>query len=320
MERFNQALLTCLLNSIWQIALITSVGACGAWLLRDVAARWRHLLWVATLTMCLCLPLMSAYRSWRGSALNLAEPRSEIAAGELSVELNTDVDRQITPVQESGYVLSIDRNSATGLVALYLLLIGICAARLFTAWMRARDCARRVRNSSIRSATTILHRCQTALGLKARPKLCAAAIPVPITVGSLKPLIVLPDRLLLEDDGDVVTSAIGHELVHIRRRDYAFNLIYELIHLPLSFHPAAALIRRRIRETRELSCDEMVADRLLDADTYARSLVRLAGVAMEVDRRKTITVGLADADILEERVMKILNRPGTNLLKANCCL
>lgn len=65
-----------------------------------------------------------------------------------------------------------------------------------------------------------------------------------------------------EADTDVLTSAIGHELVHVLRRDYLLNLAYELIYLPLSFHPAAALVRRRINQTRELSCDELVTEKL----------------------------------------------------------
>jgi TonB family protein len=111
---------------------------------------------------------------------------------------------------------------------------------------------------------------------------------------------------------EALTAAIGHELVHVWRRDYLLNLIYEIILLPLSFHPAAALMRRRITQTRELRCDELVAELLLHPEVYARSLVQLAGSAMPFARRaRTVTVGIADADILEVRIMSLLKR--TNL-------
>jgi hypothetical protein len=127
--------------------------------------------------------------------------------------------------------------------------------------------------------------------------------------------------LLRETDRGVLTAAIGHELVHVLRRDYLLNLIYELISLPLSFHPATALVKRRIRETRELGCDELVTDKLLDAAVYARSLVHLAGSAINLSRPgATITVGVADADILEERVMTILRRPKTITRRRNLLL
>jgi hypothetical protein len=110
-----------------------------------------------------------------------------------------------------------------------------------------------------------------------------------------------------EADEEVLTSAIGHELVHVARRDYLANLVYEFVYLPLSFHPAAMLIRRRIRQTRELCCDERVASRLLKPDVYARSLVRLIG-AVPVTRRLAAdtTIGIAESDNLEVRIMSLL--------------
>ncbi|PYS29343.1 MAG: hypothetical protein DMF75_17455, partial [Acidobacteria bacterium] len=102
----------------------------------------------------------------------------------------------------------------------------------------------------------------------------------------------------------------GDELIHVARRDYLANLIYEFIYLPLSFHPAAALVRRRIKQTRELCCDESVAAKLLRADVYARSLVRMIGWAPPA-RRLAIdtTIGINESDILEVRIMSLLKTP-----------
>src|SRR6185295_505772 len=88
------------------------------------------------------------------------------------------------------------------------------------------------------------------------------------------------------------------------------NLIYELLFVSISFHPAAAFLRRRVRETRELCCDELVAERILNAEVYARSLVKLASPAPPLRRLSvTTTVGIADADILEARIMSLLKKP-----------
>jgi uncharacterized membrane protein YkoI len=159
--------------------------------------------------------------------------------------------------------------------------------------------------------TQIAERCATAIKMNAvNVRLCSTeSVSVPITIGVFNPVIILPRLLLNEGNEEVLTSAIGHELIHIQRRDYAFNLAYELLFLPLSFHPAAALIRRRIRQTRELSCDELVAERILNAEVYARSLVQLASGTPTLRRLSiTTTVGIADADILEARIMSLLNK------------
>lgn len=320
MERTSQVLLTCLLNACWQIALITTVAALCAWLLRETAARYRHLLWVAALALCFCLPVLTSYQVSRGASFKV-QPEPQTTVQEV-VASSTQIPLDIpTSPKETNSFVPVSRNLATGLVAIYLLFLGFRGVSFFKAWRLTRAIARSVSTLEVpEHLRTIIERCKSALGVKRVGVFGSAAVPMPITVGGLNPLVILPEQLLLEADPDVLTSAIGHELVHVRRRDYALNLIYELIHLPLSFHPAAALVRRRIRETRELSCDELVADRLLNAEVYARSLVRLAGSAMAVGRQPTITVGITDADILEERVMTILRRSKIKLLRKNLLL
>jgi beta-lactamase regulating signal transducer with metallopeptidase domain/uncharacterized membrane protein YkoI len=216
----------------------------------------------------------------------------------------------------------ISRNVAAIVVVLYLLFLCYRSGQLWLAWRRTRIIARSAYSVELpEHVRAVVDECQTALGVRRFQILCSSSVSVPITVGSLNPLVILPEQLLQEADRNVLTSAIGHELVHVWRRDYLLNLLYELIALPLSFHPATALLRRRIKETRELGCDELVTERLLDATVYARSLVRLAGAAVTVGRpTATITVGIADADILEERVMTILRRPQINVRRKNLLL
>src|SRR6185436_6960891 len=138
-------------------------------------------------------------------------------------------------------------------------------------------------------------------------------LPVPVTIGLSHPVIILPEALLRDGNDELLTSAIGHEFIHVARRDYLLNFIYELLFVPISFHPAAALLRRRVRQTRELCCDELVAERIVNAEVYARSLVRLAGSAPPLRRLSvTTTVGIADADILEARIMSLLRKPNLN--------
>ncbi len=59
MKVIAQLVLTFLLNASWQIALLVAFAALCNWLLRGLAARYRHSLWVITLVACLVLPLLS---------------------------------------------------------------------------------------------------------------------------------------------------------------------------------------------------------------------------------------------------------------------
>ena len=87
---------------------------------------------------------------------------------------------------------------------------------------------------------------------------------------------MVPEGFFAATSVDEQLAALGHEMAHIARRDFECNLLYELLYLPVSFHPAAWLIHRAIERTREMACDELVTHRLLDAGVYARSILSIA--------------------------------------------
>jgi beta-lactamase regulating signal transducer with metallopeptidase domain/uncharacterized membrane protein YkoI len=330
MRTISELLLTFLFNACWQIALVTAVAALCARLLRGTTARYQHLLWVVALAFSIglpvltCLPLSGDVNSSEPPP-TIVQPGAEgfVPAPQLIQDMREAPTSSTPPtLNEAVPFIPINRNVAAVVLILYLLFLVYRSGKLCMAWRQARRLKRSACLIDLpEPVRTTVRESQTALGVRRVRVLCSKSIPAPIAVGSLDPLIILPEQLLGETDRGVLTAAIGHELVHIKRRDYLLNLIYELISLPLSFHPVTALVKRRIRETREISCDELVTEKLLDAAVYVRSLVHLASSAVNLSRPgATITVGIADADILEERVMTILRRPKTNARRKNLLL
>jgi beta-lactamase regulating signal transducer with metallopeptidase domain len=325
MRSLVQLLLTILLNACWQIAVVALFAAGCSWLLRGTAAWCRHTVWVAAMVISLCLPIISA--------LN----KVELSPNSKTVVTHSDAEEPFTrpselpeiektqPAASTLYVpsvaparqpelrvpISVDRNLATLLVALYAAFVLYRGVKLLRAWRRTTAIMRTARPTQVSPlAAAIIAKCQTAIGVKRVSVVCSNSVHLPITAGVFKPLIILPEELLSETDEDILLSAIGHELVHVSRRDYILNLVYEFIYLPLSFHPAAALLRRRIKQTRELCCDELVAGKILTPDLYARSLVRLvSSVPLAGRLAPDTTIGITDADILEVRIMSLLRRP-----------
>jgi len=328
MSELSRLLLSFLLNACWQIALVATAAALCGWLLRGTAARHRHLLWVIALVSSFCLPLLASSRLLEGKSSDQA--RAQVTTQRANADsfspaqlIPADIQAaRPAPPQRANSFVPVSRNMAALVVVFYLLLLGNRGGKLFLAWRRTRAIARSAYPVDLPARVqTVIGECQAALGVSRAQIMCSTSVPAPITVGIRDPLVILPEQLLQEVDRDVLTSAIGHELVHVLRRDYLLNLLYELIALPLAFHPATALLKRRIRETRELGCDELVTDRLLEPAAYARSLVQLAGAAIRAPRpTATITVGIGDADILEERVMTILSRPKISLRRKNLLL
>lgn len=99
----------------------------------------------------------------------------------------------------------------------------------------------------------------------------------PGTAYTCKPLVLLPDGLDLYLDGEQFVDVLYHELVHIRRLDFFWNTVGELVSCLLFFHPAIWLALPKLSRERELACDEAVmALRQGRRPDYALCLTRLA--------------------------------------------
>jgi hypothetical protein len=60
MASVSEFVLNYVVNASWQVVAIVVVAAGASCLLRNGPARYRHMLWLATLALCLVVPLLSA--------------------------------------------------------------------------------------------------------------------------------------------------------------------------------------------------------------------------------------------------------------------
>ncbi|HEY9501761.1 MAG TPA: M56 family metallopeptidase [Pyrinomonadaceae bacterium] len=318
MKIANQLLLTFVINACWQIALVVLFVSFGGRLLRLSSARVQHALWVSGLLLCFAVPLLTAV------VPSLQWPPWEAAPSQSVIRELVDrqhLDQTVAGLNphapEMSSKLTLNRTLGFSVLSLFLLVVAYQTLKLIKAWTLTR----RIRNSAFKAdrkanVDVILDRCRHSMPARLDRSvevLFSESVPVPLTLGLFRPKIILPASLLEQVSDELLISAIGHEFVHVARRDYLLNLIYELLYLPISFHPAAAFMRRRVKQTRELRCDELVASEIVKPEVYARSLVVLAGSASSTSRLSPITtVGIADADILETRIMSLLKKSEPN--------
>jgi len=311
----SQLLLTFLLNAIWQVALIAALAAVGSWLLRNSVARYRHWLWVSALCLAFLVPAVTSSRTLFETNV---QPEVTFAREPIAPFQVETAPPSLSEISTTILPSTFRLNQTLGL-ALLGIYFGFVLYRIFKliqAWYTTRSIRRlAVELEPDEIVAEVVRRCELEFGNRSRAVKVfrSETLPVPVTIGLVQPAIILPEPLLREGNVELLTSAIAHEFIHVARHDYVLNLIYELLFVPISFHPAAALLRRRVRQTRELCCDELVAERILNAEVYARSLVRLASSAPPLRRLSvTTTVGIADADILEARIMSLLKKPELN--------
>ena len=97
----------------------------------------------------------------------------------------------------------------------------------------------------------------------------------PVLIGFLRPAILIPAGLLAGIAPDQLEAILLHELAHIRRHDYAVNVMQSLVEGLLFYHPAVWWLSGVVRAERENCCDDAVVALRGDAVGYAAALATL---------------------------------------------
>jgi beta-lactamase regulating signal transducer with metallopeptidase domain len=199
----------------------------------------------------------------------------------------------------------------------------------FLAWRVARLVMAAAGTARMRAAATAAHplpalsgvweRCRWSFGLRSVKLLASGRVSGPVTAGAVRPVVILPASMLAETSEEVLTTAIGHEMAHIARHDFVFNFLYELLYLPISFHPAAMWIHREIDRTREMACDELVTARLIEPRAYAQSIMSIAN-GMCAAPGPGYSLGIFDGNILEQRIRRLMEGHSGGLGRARAAL
>jgi beta-lactamase regulating signal transducer with metallopeptidase domain len=130
---------------------------------------------------------------------------------------------------------------------------------------------------------------------------------IPATIGFLKPVILLPVTAVTHLSAAQLEAVLLHELAHIRRNDYFWNLLLSITETLLFFNPFALMLISIARKERENSCDDVVMQYRHNAAVYAEAL-------LNVEKARLLTPQLAMAlgdnkHHLMHRVKRILNMP-----------
>ncbi len=133
-------------------------------------------------------------------------------------------------------------------------------------------------------------------------------VDTPSVIGFLRPVILLPVAILSNLSPGQVEALLAHELAHIRRRDYAVNLLQTAAETLLFFHPAVWWVSSRIREERELCCDDVAVEVCGEPTAYAAALAELASWR---SREIALSVGAAGGPLLA-RVRRLVGAPEEN--------
>lgn len=256
----SEALGWALFHSLWQ-------GAIAAGLLAVFrTSRARYVAGCVALAAILCCFVFTFY-----SLL----PEEGIAGGarELAAPVASPVAALAGP---AGTILRAG-DLLAWLTPLWIIGVVLFQLRAAAGWMAAR----RLR---LRGVCKVSKRWRSTLGeLAARMRvyrpvqlLESGLAEVPIVVGYLRPVILVPAGLLNSMPPEHVELILLHKLAHIRRHDYLVNLLQTVTEGLLFYHPAVWWISGVVRAEREHCCDDLAVAASSSGGAYEYALALTA--------------------------------------------
>ena len=312
MNPMNEIVVTYVTNALWMTCVIAAATSLLSRTLRRCPSSYRHALWVAALLLAVSLP----FASLRASRDNYTSRPESVTAASTVPSVETGFRGSSSwalwrRMRHAGQPVRFGPRWVGFVALLYLGFIFYRTVRLYRGWQSLRAMLDKSSEPQMPPAMRgLVEQYHSLLGVKPVPMLLSPEGKGPATLGIHKPVLILPEWFFLQASEDELSSVLGHELAHIRRHDFLLNLVYELLILPISFHPLATLIKARIDQTRELACDEIAAEFLSTRTRYARSLLGIAQSMTANQRPPTLgyALGLFDANTLEDRIVNLLDR------------
>lgn len=328
-------------HSLWQGLVIGVV----CWLLircwHKTPARQHLVLCGALFLMTICLPLNLAVlapefqqpRAVSGEgeilALNTGAPENSVVKslpGNLELPLlppSTMSPSVATTAQpeEAPPTRSAWRQAAPWVVGIYLLGLLLMLVRLAMACGGSRRLRRRITPVTESQWKECIHRAAKRLALHTEPAVrWSGEVAVPVLVGVLKPMILLPVGLANRLSMEQVEAVLTHELAHLRRNDHWVLAVQRVVETILFYHPVIWWLSRELGRTREQACDDLVLAHGSGAADYAETLVicselRFAHAGLRENAALQLAATGPKGTSLRQRVLRVLGqddpiRPG----------
>ncbi len=277
---YLQAIGWALIHFLWQGSLVAVVTAFLLMLSNNARAQTRYAIACIALLICALLPIWELLQSGIGSqsdaAVVMAQTVLDSGAAKLDLSLRQQLEIWL-------------QNHLLQMVAVWLIVVSLLICRMLLGlwWLQSYQQGKRgVAHPALQRQ---LDQLSHAFALSKQVILRVVDdIESPITIGSLRPMVLVPASLVTGMSPAYLEALLAHELAHISRYDYLFNLMQNLIESFLFFHPAVWWISKKIRNEREHIADDLAASVLGEPR-------RLALALQELDQIRFTTPQLAQA-------------------------
>ncbi len=299
-----------LIHSLWQGILAAVLAGLVILSTPKAGVRWRYGLLVSVVFLFLLACGFTFFRQLDSSGIS--SPPSVTSTGHETLPAFRQTRIPVSPGPPSTFwqvTVQFLNTHTDWLMAIWACCFLFKAARLSIGLRHLHQLRHRNIHPPTERWQSELRRLCGLLGISKTVRLLESErVQVPVTIGYLKPLVLVPFGLLASLSPEQAETVLLHELAHIRRKDYLVNLLQCVVETVFFFHPALLWISALIREEREACCDDLVMTTAGNRKSYLEVLVLFQESQLGV---LPLAMGLAD------RRMPLLNRVKRMLSKEN---
>ena len=288
-----------MLNGLWQGTALAALVWGLLKLVPRTNATTRYVIWWGTLIAVICLPIVASraplttdgdigLTTYENTVIETSHRRdaenTEIAQRDtlrptaaLDLKSHTPEQTQIEQARpsQSFFPVRLPAKWAIFLFAAWVLAVFVMVGRVVLSYCYLRRLKRNCSPPSQHHQDR-LKRWLAYARLNRSVRLSSSEeTSVPMVIGFMKPVIVIPQALARELTEEEFEQVVLHEIAHVRRRDDWMKLVQKLIEAVLFFHPAVLWIGRRLNLEREIACDDSVISLTGRARPYAACLIKL---------------------------------------------
>jgi beta-lactamase regulating signal transducer with metallopeptidase domain len=215
-----------------------------------------------------------------------------------------------TPIQKSKSLRTSTPGALIGLSLLTIWSAGLIflMARLFLGLFGAFHLTRQSKKISNPTWRRLLLHFLESISIKRKISLLShKQVTVPFTWGVVKPVVILPSESK-NWTKDQCSSALYHELSHIKRYDFLVKILARLSCALYWFNPLSWFAFRMIRKEQEKACDELVLKAGVKPSTYAVNLLSIKKAGNLHWNLPSAVVGAVGKSQLNERLTAILKQ------------
>ncbi len=286
-----------IVNHLWQSTLVMLVAGLLTLVLKRNQARTRYWVWMAaSLKLLVPFSVLAAIGDWIRPA-NVAPIESP--------QIASDLMKMAHPfLQNSGsFAVAFSGSAAVAppgqnhggylpeiLAAVWLFGLLLLVLRWSRAWWAIR--------AMVRAASRI------SLPMEV-PVFITSGMIEPGIVGIIRPVLLLPEKVVDRLPAAQLRSILAHESCHVQRRDNLTAAIHMVVEAIFWFHPGVWWIERRLMEERERACDEAVLQLGNEAEVYAESILNVCKFYTE---SPIVCISGVTGAELKQRIVRIMTK------------